>query len=166
MQKFIKNYFKICKKNYQKIVKIPQKIHQKKLPGLAKKKIFPIKLKISTNLFSIKIKKKKFFFGTWWKKIHKKSKISRLESMVGKSNRPKFLENTTRCTNFFFFFFIFNSEFQTKCSALGNRCAKIIFQLRVYSGYHLSKLWQLNFKPSILFTFYNSKKNKIFFKTI
>ncbi len=65
LQKFINYYIKICKKNYQKIVKIPKKIHQKKLPGLAKKKFFPIELKISTNLFSIKIKKKNFFFGTW-----------------------------------------------------------------------------------------------------
>jgi hypothetical protein len=45
-------------------LKITKKIH-KNLPGLAKKKIFPIQFKISTNLFSNKIKKKNFFFGTF-----------------------------------------------------------------------------------------------------
>jgi hypothetical protein len=66
-----KNSSKIKKKN-QNFLKNHQKslkIHQKNLPGLAKKYFFPIELKISTNLFSIKIKKKKIFFGTWWKKI-------------------------------------------------------------------------------------------------
>ncbi len=42
---------------------------QKFLPGLAKKYFFPIKLKISTNLFSIKLKKKKFFLGLGEKKL-------------------------------------------------------------------------------------------------
>jgi hypothetical protein len=58
---------KIFEKNHQKFLKNHQKSlknHQKNLPGLAKKYFFPIKLKISTNLFSIKLKKKKFFFGT------------------------------------------------------------------------------------------------------
>ncbi len=50
------------KKNHQKFLKNHQKIYQKILPGLAKKYIFPIKLKIITNLFSIKLKKKKIFF--------------------------------------------------------------------------------------------------------
>jgi hypothetical protein len=75
------------------------KNHQKNLPGLAKKYFFPIKLKISTNLFSIKIKKKNFFFGTWWKKIIKNHKISRLESQIGLSDRPKFLGGPTRWYN-------------------------------------------------------------------
>ena len=52
-----KKFQKLAKKRHQKI--------QKFLPGLAKKIFFPIKLKISTNLYSMKIKKKLFFFGTW-----------------------------------------------------------------------------------------------------
>jgi hypothetical protein len=59
---------KIFEKNHQKFLKNHQKSlknHQKNLPGLAKKYFFQIKLKKSANLFSIKIKKKFFFFGTW-----------------------------------------------------------------------------------------------------
>jgi uncharacterized protein YaaW (UPF0174 family) len=66
LKKFIKNYwkysYKIIEKIHQKFVKKvfknfiknPQKI----VPGLAKKYFFTIKLKISTNLFSIKINQK------------------------------------------------------------------------------------------------------------
>jgi predicted oxidoreductase (fatty acid repression mutant protein) len=49
----LKNYLKIYKKNF---------------PGLAKKIFFPNKIKISTNLFSMKIKKKLFFFWDLVKK--------------------------------------------------------------------------------------------------
>ncbi len=62
--------FKIFEKNHQKSLKN----HQKNLSGLAKKYFFQIKLKISTNLFSIKIKKKKFFLGLGEKKFKKNPK--------------------------------------------------------------------------------------------
>jgi hypothetical protein len=61
----VKKSSKLFEKNLQKLLKNYQKIQQKKLPGLAKKKFIQIKLKICANLFSIKIKKKLFFFGTW-----------------------------------------------------------------------------------------------------
>ncbi len=51
------------KKNSQKLAKKDTKKIQKFLPGLAKNFFFPIKLKISTNLFSMKIKKNYFFLG-------------------------------------------------------------------------------------------------------
>ncbi len=92
VKKSPKNSWKIIEKIIKKIFKNCWKKSSKKLPGLAKNYFFPIKLKIRTNLFSIKIKKKIFFFGTWWKKIHKKSKISRLEPKIGVSNRPNFFK--------------------------------------------------------------------------
>jgi hypothetical protein len=91
----LKKSSKIVEKNNQKkmknFCKIPKK-SSKNLPGLAKKNFFPIKLKISTNLFSMKIKKKNFFLGLGEKKFIKKSKISRLESKIGVSNRPNFFK--------------------------------------------------------------------------
>ncbi len=65
--KFVKKFIKVI----EKMIKIFEKSHQKNLPGLAKKYFFPIKLKISTNLFSIKIKKKFFFLGLGEKKSQK-----------------------------------------------------------------------------------------------
>ncbi len=68
--KFVTNSSKIIEKVIEKFINNYQKNHQnfnKKFKNCCKragkKNFFPIKLKISANLFSIKLKKK-FFFGT------------------------------------------------------------------------------------------------------
>ena len=80
-KKSIKNYWKNHQKNSSKIIEKSPKIYErspkklkKNLPGLAINFFFPIKLKISTNLFSIKIKKKIFFLGLGEKNFIKNPK--------------------------------------------------------------------------------------------
>jgi hypothetical protein len=80
-----KNLSKIIKKIHQKLIKRFIKKSPKKLVKIiekspknpyrsGKKIFFPIKLKISANLFSIKIKKKIFFLGLGEKKFIKNQK--------------------------------------------------------------------------------------------
>jgi hypothetical protein len=74
IQKFIKKIIKNSLKKSSKILEKHQKNQQKILPGLAKKYFFPIKIKISAKLFSIKIKRKIFFLGLGEKKHVKNRK--------------------------------------------------------------------------------------------
>ena len=81
IQKNLKIYVRFFSIKIKKKKKIPKNLQKKTpkkfkkiLPRLAKKKNFPIKLKISTNLFSIKIKINIFFLGLGEKKFIKNLK--------------------------------------------------------------------------------------------
>ncbi len=88
MKKFIKNYWKNLSKIIEKIIEKNTENSSKKPFRAGKKIIFSNRTKNKYKLIFNQNKKKNLFFlglkmGT--------SKISRLESLVGVSNRPKFL---------------------------------------------------------------------------